>query len=313
MNAADRRLGFLLGVIAYGWWGLLPLYIHALKAVPAFEVLAHRVVWSFLLLVVLVTVMRRVGEVARLLASWRTAGPLVGSAALITLNWFTYILAVASERVTDASLGYFINPLMNVLIGVVLLSERLRPPQVVAVALAAIGVAIQVTDRGELPWISLTLALTFALYGLIRKTTHAGALEGLTVETLLLSVPGGAYLAWVTTRGEGAFLGPSASITALICISGVMTALPLWSFAAAARRLPYATMGLLQYIAPTCAFLLAVFVFHEPISPVKWASFAVIWAGLAVFSADALRQARRPAAPLPPPVEIEKCEALAEP
>lgn len=297
MTDRDRRLGFLFGVIAYSWWGLLPLYIKAVSRVPALEILSHRVVWAFGLLCVMVVLLRRGGEVMRLLQSRRTAGPLVGSSALIALNWFVYIIAVRTDRVTDASLGYFINPLMNVLLGVAVLGERLRRPQMVAVALAAAGVAVQVWARGELPWISLTLASTFAAYGLIRKTTHAGALEGLTIETMLLSAFGGAYLAWITSQGQGWFLGPSTTITVLICFSGVMTALPLWSFAAAARRLPYATVGLLQYIAPTLAFLLAVFVFGEPISALKWASFALIWVGLAVFSADALRESQRPATP----------------
>lgn len=309
----DRQLGFLFGVIAYGWWGLLPLYIHGLRTVPPVEVLAHRVVWSFGLLLVIVAALGRVNMVVELLKSRRTAGPLVASASLITFNWLVYIHAVTTGQVTDAALGYFINPLMNVVIGVVLLGERLRRAQIVAVALAAVGVGVMVAARGALPWIALSLATSFALYGLIRKTTHAGALEGLTVETLLLSVPGALYLAWLTNHGGGAFLGPSRSLTILIALAGVMTALPLWSFAAAARRLPYATIGLLQYIAPTCAFVLALLVFREPVSPLKWMGFAFIWAGLAVFTVDLLRESRRPAEPQTEQVELEECERLAEP
>jgi chloramphenicol-sensitive protein RarD len=282
--------GLALGVGAYALWGVLPLYIHLLKGVPALQVLAHRVLWSVLLLAVIVIVLRK-GPAILAAARGRTLLLLVASAVLIAINWIVYIWAVQNDHVLEASLGYFINPLVNVALGVAILGERLRRVQAVAIAIAAIGVVVLAFDGGGSLWIALALAASFGLYGLVRKIVAIDALGGLTVETLLLAPASAALLVYAATTGEGAF-GHTRHLDMLLILAGAVTATPLLLFAAAARRMPYATLGLLQYIAPSLQFLEAVLLFHEPVHTVHIVTFVLIWSGCALYAWDSLRALR---------------------
>lgn len=288
-QGADRA-GLFLGIAAYGLWGVLPLYLHLLQGVPALQVLSHRILWSLLLLAVIVIALRRAKGIAHA-ARGRTLLFLVGSAVLIAINWLVYIWAVQNNHVLDASLGYFINPLVNVALGVTVLGERLRRWQGIAIGLAATGVLLLTLHGGGALWIPLALALSFGAYGLLRKVAAIDALGGLTVETLLLGPAALAVLLWADHAGTAAF-GASTRIDLLLIAAGVVTATPLLLFAAAAKRLPYATMGLLQYIAPTLQFLEAVWLFGEPVLPVHLATFALIWSGCALYAWDSLRAYR---------------------
>jgi chloramphenicol-sensitive protein RarD len=288
-DSSTTRAGLLYGVGAYLIWGFLPLFFKLLGEVPAAQVLAHRVIWSALLLLVLVVALRRLSAI-RQATTWRVLGLLTISAALIAVNWLVYIWAVNSAHVLEASLGYFINPLVNVALGAAVLRERIRPVQGAAVALAATGVLAMALGGGAL-WVSLTLALSFGTYGLIRKVVAIDALGGLFVETMILAPFALATLAYVGSSGEAAW-GRATDVELLLVASGVVTALPLLLFASAARRLRYGTLGLLQYMAPSMAFLLAVFVFGEPLRPVHFVTFGLIWIGCALYAWDSLRGAR---------------------
>lgn len=286
---SDAAVGVVFGLGAYFIWGFLPLYMKAVASVPAPEVLAHRIIWSLLLLAGLVAARRRWQPLLALARDPRTIFLLGITALLIGVNWLIYIWAVNSGHVLDTSLGYFINPLVNVALGVVVLRERLRKAQVGAVLLATLGVGTLAVAQGSLPWISLALAFSFSLYGLIRKMAPADPLTGLLAETALLAPLALIYLA---TFGGGSF-GRSTSIDLLLVLSGLATAAPLLMFAAAGKRLRYATLGVLQYIAPTIQFLLAVLLFEEPLSAAHVVTFACIWAGLAIYAADAVAAVRR--------------------
>lgn len=286
----SARRGVALGLGAYLCWGVLPLYFKLLGHVPASEIVAQRVIWSVLLLTVLIVAARRWAKLRAALSDRRALALLLASATLIGANWLLYIWAINAAHVLETSLGYFLNPLVNVVMGVVLLKERLSRAQGVAVALAALGVSILAVGASGL-WISLGLAGTFATYGLIRKIAPVESLEGLAVETLLLSPVAAVYL-WSLGAGGTLAFGSDVSTSALLAFGGIVTCVPLLLFAAAARLLPYSTLGLLQYIAPTIQFLLAIIVFGEPLSPAHLACFALIWSGLAVYAADGLRRAR---------------------
>jgi chloramphenicol-sensitive protein RarD len=290
-NTAPLRTGLVLGVAAYVSWGLLPLYLKLLHTVPSLQVLSHRVVWSLLLLAVIVVALRRVRAIWAA-ARGRTLGLLCASAALIAVNWLVYIWAVQHAHVLEASLGYFINPLVNVALGVVVLGERVSRVQWVAVTIAAAGVVVLATNGGGQLWISIALALSFGFYGLVRKVAAIDALGGLTVETLLLGPVALGVIWWAGAHGQGAW-GHDARLDTLLVLAGAVTAAPLLMFAAAARRLRYATMGLLQYLAPTLQFLQAVLLFGEPLSPVHFVTFALIWTGCALYAFDSVRAARR--------------------
>lgn len=285
--------GFAFGVGSYTLWGVLPLYIHLLKDVPALQVLAHRVLWSLGLLLLLILVLRR-GPTILAAARGRTLLLLVGSALMIGINWIVYIWAVQNGHVLEASLGYFINPLVNVALGFAFLGERLRRVQGVAIAVAAAGVLVLALSGGGALWLSLLLALSFGFYGLLRKVAAIDALGGLTVETLLLAPFSIALLFHASQSGTNAF-GQSTHLDLLLALAGVVTALPLLLFAAAARRLPLATLGLLQYIAPSLQFAEAVLLFGEPVRSVHVVTFALIWAGCALYAFDSVRAARSPA------------------
>ncbi len=289
---ASVNPGLLLGVGAYVLWGLMPLYLRLLQGVPATQLLAHRILWSALLLLVVAGALGRLRTVAAA-ATGKTLLLLTASAALIAVNWLVYIWAVQSDRVLDASLGYFINPLINVALGMAVLGERIRPVQAGAVGLAAAGVAVMALGGGGALWISLTLALSFGVYGLIRKTVAIDALGGLLVETLVLAPVAAIVLLRATAAGEAAF-GGDARTDWLLVLAGAITAAPLLLFAAAARKLRYATLGLLQYIGPTIQFGLAVLVFGEELRFAHLVTFGLIWAGCALYGWDSWRGSREP-------------------
>lgn len=296
--AAPERLdrtGLLQGLGAYGIWGLLPLFFWLLDGVDAGEVVAMRVLWSVALLGGLILVLRRGPALAAALRNRRAMGFLAISAALISVNWLVYIWAIQHHHVLEASLGYFLNPLVNVLLGVVLLRERLGAAQIAAVALAGLGVAILAAGAGQGIWISLTLAFTFGFYGLVRKIAPVESLEGLAIETAILAPFAGIYLYWLSGHA-GLGFGQTPLWTAALALSGIVTATPLLLFAAAARRLPYSTLGLLQYLAPTMQFLLAITFFGETMTAAHAICFALIWTGLAVYAVGGIvttRQQRR--------------------
>ena len=284
-----NRTGLWLAINAYVLWGLLPIYLQLLAAVPAREVLGHRVLWSLALLVGIVLLWRR-GPGIWAAARGRTLALLALSAVLIFVNWFVLIWAVLHGHVLEAALGYFINPLFNVALGVLVLGERVSAVQKAAVGVAAAGVLLLAVSGGGAIWISLTLAATFGTYGLVRKVVEIDALGGLTVETLLLAP---VALALVLLPGEAATWGRDGYTDLLLVLAGPVTAIPLLLFAGAARRMPYATLGLLQYIAPSMSFLEAVLLFGEPLRPVHVATFALIWSGCGLYAWDSVRLARR--------------------
>lgn len=286
------RTGMIYAAASYMMWGLFPIYFKALQSVPAMEILLHRMVWSLLFMLLVLAWRQQWKWIGRVLRRpWVLAG-FGASAMLLAGNWFIYIWAVNNDRVVDASLGYFINPLVNVLLGFLVLRERLRPGQWAAVALAAGGVAWLTWQGGQLPWIALMLAGTFASYGLLRKTAALGALEGLSLETLLLFPLALGYLIWLTLDGHNTFLSAPASTQWLLAAAGPITAVPLLLFAAGARRIPFSTLGLLQYIGPTLQLLLGVWLYHEPFSGARLAGFALIWAALAVYWLEGVWQAQ---------------------
>ena len=296
--------GLLYGIAAYGWWGFVAVYFRLIRHVPAPEILAHRIVWSVLVLAIIVAVKNRGGSIRAVLRSRRMVLYLAASTVLIAINWFVFIWSVSSGHLLQASLGYYINPLVNVLFGFAFLGERLRPVETVSVAIAACGVAWITWSVGTLPWISLTLAVTFALYGLVRKLARVPSLEGLTIETTILFPLAGGYLAWLASSGKIAFGTVDLRTDILLSLAGIITALPLLWFAHAVERLRLATVGVLQYISPTIQFLFAVFLFHEPFGHERFLAFAFIWLALAIYSGSNIVLARRGvavAAPEPEP------------
>jgi chloramphenicol-sensitive protein RarD len=293
VNEMDKRgshYGILYGIAAYGSWGIIPLYFKTVASVSPVEVLAHRAVWSFALLAVLVTLLRRWKELWWELHSRRLLLMLTLSTLFIAVNWLTFIYAVATGQVLQASLGYFINPLVNVLLGVLFLRERLRPRQMLSIGLALVGVLVLTTIVGKAPWVALTLASTFALYALMRKLMPVDGVMSLTVETLIMVPLALAYLGYVTAATHH---GPLRLPTVgLLLLSGPITTVPLLFFGAAARRLRLSTMGILQYLSPTLQFLLAVLAFGEPFSSAQLLSFACIWTAVLIYATDSLRAAR---------------------
>jgi chloramphenicol-sensitive protein RarD len=274
-------------------WGALPLYLRPLLGIPALTILAHRLVWCCLLVSLWLAARRDLGSVRAALANPSTRRGLIGSAALIGFNWLVYILAIGTGHVVDSSLGYFINPLVNVLLGVALLGERPNRVQWVAVACAALGVAWLTVQAGRLPWIALALAFSFGGYGLIRKVIAVDALTGLAAETALLTPLGLAWLAWQGLQGVGVFGGADALRIAWLIVGGLITATPLALFAYGARRLPYSTIGIVQYLAPSLQLVFGVFVFGEAFSSARAKGFGLIWMALVIYGADGLWRARR--------------------
>lgn len=280
--------GLVYALLAFGTWGLFPLYFRLIATVPPLEVVLHRSVWSLLLVLAVLAWQRRWAWLGETLRLPRRVALFAISALLLACNWLVYVLAVQTGHVADASLGYFINPLVNVLLGVLVLRERLRPLQWLAVAVAAGGVLWLTWQGGRLPWIALVLAGSFGLYGLMRKTAALGALEGLALENLLLAPLAVPALLWWSFTYDGVLVAGPPSQLGWLLLSGPLTALPLLFFAGAARRLKLATLGLVQYIAPTLQLMLAVWVFHEPFDSRRLLGFVMIWSALALVSADAL-------------------------
>jgi chloramphenicol-sensitive protein RarD len=288
---ARTRSGLLLGLGAYTLWGVLPLYFKAIVHVGATEIVSHRIVWSLIFLAALAFLSRRWSGIRAALADRRVAATLVLTSVLIGINWLVYIYAVVSGHVLEGSLGYYLNPLVNVLLGVFLLKEKLSRAQKAAVLLAAAGVAVLAAGAGDAIWISLVLASSFALYGFLRKVAPVEALEGLWIETLLLTPLAVGWILWLASAGEGGF-GNDRLTDMLLILGGALTAIPLLMFTGAAKRLPYSTLGFLQYVAPSLQFLLAVLVFGEPLTPAHVVCFAAIWTALAIFVFEGVRKGR---------------------
>lgn len=273
-----------MGLAAYGFWGFLPLYWPLLRPAGAVEILAHRISWSLLVVALLLARARSLGAL-RTLGAARTR-LLAMAAALLAVNWGVYIWAVSLHRVVETALGYFINPLVTVLLGVLVLGERLRRTQWGALALAAMAVAVLAFDYGGLPWISIVLACSFGLYGLLKKKAGVGAVESLAIETAVLAVPALGYLALLEARGTATFGHVSSSTSLLLVSTGAITTIPMLCFAGAANRVPLTTLGPLQYLAPTLQFLCGVYAFHEEMRPSRWLGFGLVWAALAVFALE---------------------------
>lgn len=285
--------GVLQAALAYALWGLFPIYFHLVAAVAPLEIVLHRSLWSLAFVLGLLAVLRRwawLGETAR---RPRTLAIFSLSALLLSGNWLVYVWAVNSGRLVDASLGYFITPLVNVLLGYFVLGERPRRGQWGALAVAAAGVLWLTFFAGALPWVGLVLAASFGLYGLMRKTAPLGALEGLALETLLLAPLATGLLVWQTAQVGSAFTAGDPALLGLLMLAGPLTALPLLLFAAGARRIPLTTLGLLQYIGPTIQFALGIWVFHEPFAGPRLAGFVLIWAALVIYSAEGWLAMRR--------------------
>jgi chloramphenicol-sensitive protein RarD len=286
------RRGYLFGVLAYLCWGLFPLFWKLLRPSSAGELLAQRIVWSFVFVLLVIAVTRGWRRIGGLLRQRRTLGLAALAAVLVTINWGTYIYGVNTDRVVETSLGYFINPLVTVLLGVVVLRERLRPTQWAAIGVGAVAVLVLTVDTGHVPYLALTLALSFGTYGLIKKRLGVPALDGLCLESSVLALPALAVILVLVARGESSFGHVSAGHTALVVISGVVTAVPLLLFAGAANRIPLSAIGLLQYLAPILQLACGVLVFHEPMPPARLAGFALVWLALAVFTIDGVRHVR---------------------
>ena len=289
--------GIVYAALAFFWWGLFPLYFRIVPGINPGEVLAHRIVWCLLLMLALLAWRRQWAWLGPVLRQKKVLAAFIASALLLSGNWLTYIWSVNNGHVIDASLGYFITPLVNVLLGYTLLHERPRRAQWVALAFAALGVLWLTVQTGRLPWIALVLAATFGCYGLLRKVAVLGAVEGLTLETMLLAPLALAAIAIWSVQGHSTFPAPDVSTNLWLIALGPITAVPLLLFAAGARRISMTTLGLLQYIGPSIQFVLGVWVFHEPFTPARFAGFALIWIALLVYSLDGWRVTRRAAAP----------------
>jgi chloramphenicol-sensitive protein RarD len=292
-DLSRRRAGLMLGVGAYLFWGVMPLYFKAIAEVAPTEIVAHRIVWSLVFLAALATLWRKWPAIRAAASTPQVLATLVVTALLIGINWLLFIYAIVSRHVLEASLGYYLNPLVNVLLGVVLLKERLSAAQIIATGLAAAGVAVLAAGAGSGLWISLTLAASFALYGFVRKVAPVDSVEGLAIETALLAPVALGWLIWLRQAGELGMGRFGTDVDILLALGGAVTAIPLLMFTAAARRLPYSMLGFLQYIAPSLQFLLAVLAFGEPLTTPHLVCFAAIWTALAIFTLDGWRSAAR--------------------
>ncbi|AVS60942.1 EamA family transporter RarD [Paracidovorax avenae] len=291
------QTGILYATLAYVAWGIFPVYFHQVASVPALEVVLHRTLWSMVLLAVVLAARRQLAWVAALRRQPRVVAAFLLSALLLSANWLIYVWAVHNQHVVDASLGYFILPLVNVAMGYAFLHERPRPGQWVALAVAAAGVLWLTVQAGRLPWIALVLALTFGFYGLLRKTAVLGAMEGLALETALLAPLAVGGLAWLGWTGQAVWLHADAATLGWLVAAGPITAIPLLLFAAGARRIPLATMGVLQYISPSLQFALGVWLFGEQVQPARLAGFVLIWAALVLYTLEGTLLRRRAVAP----------------
>ena len=292
----QQKQGLAAAIAAFGLWGFLPLYFHAIKGLSPLDIVAHRIVWSFLLLISILAIRGLLADLWQVMTNRKLFVPLMVSGTLILCNWLIYVWAVAHEHVLAASLGYFLNPLVNVVLGRLVLSEKLTRAQAISVAIAAAGVAA--LAFGALPtlWISLSLGISFGLYGLIRKMLPVGPLVGLAFETLILMPPCIIWLMHLVGSGQPFFGSPGVGSAFFMIASGIITSLPMLLFAYAAHRLTLSTVGLIQYVAPSTQFIIGVFAFGEPVLPVHMIAFPMIWLALAIYSASAIIAARRSAA-----------------
>jgi chloramphenicol-sensitive protein RarD len=288
---SEYSLGLLFGVGAYVFWGLFPLYWPLLKPANPLEIVSHRAVWTLVFCLIVLALLHQLKSTFAILKQPRKLAGLFATTVLISINWLTYIWATNNGHVVESALGYYITPLIIIAFGVLLLREKMRPLQWVAVGIAAIGVTILTIDYGRLPWVALSLALSWGSYGLIKKKLDLGALEGLTIETLISLLPYGFYLLYLGNQGQGQF-GTSAGLTALLIAAGAMTAIPLLLFNGSTTRLPYSTIGLLQYITPTISFSIGVWVNHEEMPTARWFGFIVIWLALIALGTDLVRSSR---------------------
>ncbi|PTE07299.1 EamA family transporter RarD [Mesorhizobium helmanticense] len=291
--ASNARRGFLLALGAYLLWGLLPFYMKAVAHLPLAEVIAHRIVWSVPIAAAVLVWAGRTADFKAAIRSPRTIAMAALTAALISVNWGIYVWAIAVDRTVETALGYYINPLVSVVVGALLLSEQLGRLQVAAVVLAAVAVAVLTVDAGKLPWVSLALAFSFAAYGFFRKTLPIGPSQGFLLEVLLLSVPALAYIVFLIANGQDHFVAGDAADTALLIGCGPVTAVPLLLFAFGARLLRLSTIGIMQYIAPTIVFLIAVLIFGEPFGSTQAIAFGLIWTALAIYSWSMFTSARK--------------------
>jgi chloramphenicol-sensitive protein RarD len=287
------RQGFLFGVTAYLLWGVFPLYFPLLEPAGAVEILAHRILWSLGISALLVLGLGRARQFRALFGDRRVFLLLCLAAVVITSNWGTYIYGVTSGRVVETSLGYFINPLVTVLMGVLILGERLRPLQWLAIAVGALACVVLTVDYGHPPWIALVLAFSFGTYGLAKKQAGAEAIESMALETMLLAPFAAAYLGWLVARGDSTFGTEGTGHALLLATTGLVTAVPLMCFGAAAIRVSMVTLGLMQYLAPILQFFLGIVYFHEEMSGGRWAGFGLVWVALAVFTVESIRHRRR--------------------
>ncbi|MEP6564317.1 MAG: EamA family transporter RarD [Mesorhizobium sp.] len=295
---AKARRGFLLALAAYLLWGLLPFYMKAVAHLPLAEVIAHRIVWSVPIAAAVLVWAGRTADFKAAIRSPRTIAMAALTAALISVNWGIYVWAISVDRTVETALGYYINPLVNVVVGALLLGERLDRLQIAAVALAAVAVTVLTIEGGKLPWVSLALAFSFAAYAFFRKTLPIGPSQGFLLEVLLLSVPALGYIAYLIATGQDHFVSGTATDTALLIGCGPITSVPLLLFAFGARLLRLSTIGIMQYIAPTIVFLIAVLIFNEPFGTTQAIAFGLIWAALAMYSWSMFRGREiRPAAP----------------
>jgi chloramphenicol-sensitive protein RarD len=289
----EERRGYLYGLIAYALWGFFPIYFKLLKPSPPLEILSHRIIWSVVFISLLLAAMRNWRFLSRLIRNRRLLLGVTMAAVLIAVNWGTYIIGVNSSRVVETALGYFITPLVVVLLGVTVQGERLRAWQWTAVGLGAAAVAVLTIDYGHLPYIALLLAATFGSYSLIKKRLSLPPAEGLFVESAVLALPALGYLTWLNATGGAEFGRVSAWHTVLMVFSGLATAVPLLLFAASANRVPLVGLGILQYVAPILQLACGVLLFHEPMPPARLAGFALVWIALIIFTVDGIRGARQ--------------------
>lgn len=287
-QTGETLAGVVYSAAAFSIWGFSPIYFRALKEVPAFEILMHRMVWSFVFLLPIVFILGRRHEMASVLKTPRSLLILVGTTLLVGSNWFVFIWAINNDQILQTSLGYYINPLMIVLMGMVFLKERLRRPQILAVLFAATGVIYFTVELGTLPWIALYLALSFGSYGLIRKVAPINPLVGLTIETMLLFLPALAYLLHLHAQGSGTFFSVNYKTDVLLMCAALVTAVPLLLSTSGAKRIHFSTVGILQYIAPSGTFIVAVFIYNEPFRTTQLWTFMLIWTALVIYSVDSV-------------------------
>lgn len=288
---SERSLGLIFGLSAYLLWGLFPLYWPLLKPASAYEIVAHRAIWTLVFCLVVLAFHKKLRKTISRIKEPKIFFGLLATSALISVNWIVYIWATNAGHVVEASLGYYINPLVIIAFGVLLLKEKMRPGQWVAVGIATIGVAVLTIDYGRLPWIALALAISWGSYGVIKKVLDLGALEGLTIETMLSFIPYATFLLILQSNGTGQF-GQHWGLSLLLISAGAITAIPLLLFNGSTTRLPYTVIGLLQYITPTIQFSIGVWVRHEDMSAARWAGFAIIWCALIALAIDLVRSSR---------------------